>query len=152
MRQALQRASAGTAARRRAAPVAALLAALAGSGCAGSGGDWLGLGHGPDAPRQATAVPADPVMAFAAQARPGAEATVTDPATGRAVRVRLVRAYAAASGRECREVALLAAGAPAAGDVAPRRLICRGEGGAWAEARPLLRSGVAAAPGGSAVP
>ncbi|MBW8270085.1 DVU3141 family protein [Caldovatus aquaticus] len=138
------------------------LLALAGGGCAdlrGAGGAAAGA-----APAD-RASPADPLIAFAAQARPGAEATVTDPATGAALRVRLVRAYAAASGRECRELAVL--GFAATGGER-RRLVCRGEGGRWAEARArggarrppppggppraLLRSGLAAAPGGPAVP
>lgn len=154
MRQALRHAGAGMPRARRAMPVVALAAVLAaGGGCAELGGGWLGLSDGGEAAaRPAAAAPADPVVAFAAQAQPGAEATMADPATGRPVRVRLVRAYAAASGRECREVALLAAGMPAAGGGAPRRLVCRGEGGVWIEARPLLRSGVAAAPGATAFP
>lgn len=138
--------------RRRTVPVAMVLLALAGGGCAEVGGGWLGGAGGGDAgaAQAGMAVPADPVVAFAAQARPGTEGTVTDPATGQAMRVRLVRAYAAASGRECRELALM--GFAAAGGGERRRLVCRGEGGAWAEARPLLRSGLVAMPGGSAFP
>lgn len=69
---------------------------------------------------------------FAANAAPGAEDTVLLPATGQTARVRLVRTYAAASGRECREVQV------ATGGGARSRLLCRaGEG--WREARPLLR-------------
>lgn len=161
MRQALRHAGdAGhAAALSRAAPVAAMLAAVLAlvGGCAefsGNllGGNLFGNGAADTASPQPAAEPTDPLAAFAAQARPGAEATVADPATGRAVRVRLVRAYAAASGRECREVALLGTGVSVAGGGGPRRLICRGEGGVWTEARPLLRSGIAAAPGGTAFP
>lgn len=56
-------------------------------------------------------------------------------ANGQSARVRLVRAYNAASGRECREV-LVGAG------VAERsRLVCAADAGVWAEARPLLGGG-----------
>ena len=76
----------------------------------------------------------DPVVAFAAAATPGAEDTVVLPATGQTARVRLVRAYAAASGRECREVLV------GTGGGGTSRLLCRaGEG--WREARPLITAG-----------
>ncbi|MBB5689399.1 hypothetical protein GXW77_15700 [Roseomonas alkaliterrae] len=56
------------------------------------------------------------------------------PATGQTARVRLVRAYAAASGRECREVLV------GTGGGGTSRLLCRaGEG--WREARPLITAG-----------
>lgn len=74
----------------------------------------------------------DPVVAFAASAGPGAEDTVTLPSTGQTVRLRLVRAYAAASGRECREVQV------GAGTGSTSRLLC-GAGNGWREARPLIR-------------
>ncbi len=75
----------------------------------------------------------DPVVAFAAAAGPGAEDTVVLPATGQTARLRLVRAYAAASGRECREVLVGTGGGGSS------RLLCRaGEG--WREARPLIGS------------
>lgn len=73
----------------------------------------------------------DPVVAFAAGASPGAEDTVLLAETGQSARVRLVRAYAAASGRECREVLV------GTGTGGRSRLLCRaGEG--WREARPLI--------------
>lgn len=76
----------------------------------------------------------DPVVAFAAAASPGAEDTVVLAETGQSARVRLVRAYAAASGRECREVLVRAGGGSRS------RLLCRaGEG--WREARPLIGGG-----------
>jgi hypothetical protein len=76
---------------------------------------------------------ADPVVAFTAAASPGAEDTVLLPGTGQTARVRLVRAYAAASGRECREVMVGTGGGGSS------RLLCRaGEG--WREARPLIGS------------
>jgi hypothetical protein len=103
-----------------------LLAGLA--GCAGGGTTPGGAGAGVGAP-----VPIeDPVVMFAASATPGAEDTVLLPATGQSARVRLVRAYAAASGRECREVQV------ATGGGARSRLLCRA-GDGWREARPLLR-------------
>uniref|UniRef100_UPI0018E021E5 DVU3141 family protein n=1 Tax=Neoroseomonas rubea TaxID=2748666 RepID=UPI0018E021E5 len=103
---------------------AALLAGCGGNGAAPSAGAAVGA-----------VVPIDdPVVAFAANAASGAEDTVRLAGTGQAARVRLVRAYAAASGRECREVMV------AAGGGVQSRLLCRaGEG--WREARPLLRDG-----------
>jgi hypothetical protein len=101
------------------------------AGCAGNGaGPSTGVGAAAGA-----AVPIDdPVVGFAATAAPGAEDTVRLAGTGQTARVRLVRAYAAASGRECREVMV------AAGGGTQSRLLCRaGEG--WREARPLLRDG-----------
>lgn len=85
------------------------------------------------APVPVAAAPMDAVVAFAATARPGAEATVTLD-TGRSARVRLLRAYNAASGRECREVLI-------GGGIEERsRLVCQA-GDQWADARPLLRGG-----------
>lgn len=109
-----------------------LAAALALPGCA-----RLGLGGPADAsaPRVgATTVPQDPVAAFAAQSQPGAQGRVT-LANGQPVAVRLVRGYAAASGRECREVLV------SSGSVERSQLICTTEDGSWAAARPLLRGG-----------
>lgn len=78
----------------------------------------------------------DPVVAFAANAAPGAEDSVLLPATGQTARLRLVRAYSAASGRECREVQVSAGGA------AQMRLLCSA-GTGWREARPLMRDAAA---------
>jgi hypothetical protein len=84
-------------------------------------------------PMPVVATPMDAVVAFAASARPGAEAMVTLD-TGRSARVRLLRAYNAASGRECREVLV-------GGGIEERsRLVCQ-SGDQWADARPLLRGG-----------
>jgi hypothetical protein len=77
----------------------------------------------------------DPVVAFAANASPGAEDSVVLPSTGQTARLRMVRSYAAASGRECREIQVNTSGA------AQMRLLCRA-GTGWREARPLLRDGV----------
>jgi hypothetical protein len=110
----------------------AILGAISLLGCAN-----LGLGPTSTAPatQSATpAVPADPLLAFAATAAPGTETTVTLPQTGRTARVRLLRAYTAASGRECREVLL------GSGLEERSRLVCQADGG-WREARPLLRGG-----------
>ena len=85
------------------------------------------------APVPVAAAPMDAVVAFAASARPGSEATVTLD-SGRSARVRLLRAYNAASGRECREVLV-------GGGIEERsRLVCQA-GDQWADARPLLRGG-----------
>jgi hypothetical protein len=103
------------------------VAALVLVGCAETGG--------PAADRaDAVAAPiSDPVVAFAAAASPGAEDSVMLAGTGQAASVRLVRAYAAASGRECREVQVRTGGGT------ETRLLCRA-GSGWREARPLVRS------------
>ncbi len=75
----------------------------------------------------------DPVVAFAANAGPGSQETVTLPSTGQTVQLRLVRAYVAASGQECREVQMGTGGGSAT------RLLCSA-GTGWREARPLIRS------------
>jgi hypothetical protein len=77
----------------------------------------------------APAAPSDPLAAFAASAAPGTEGVVQGE------RVRLARAYAAASGRECREL-LVGSGA---GERSA--LVCRDEISGWALTRPLLRGG-----------
>ena len=85
-----------------------------------------------------TDVPAaitDPVVAFAANASPGAEDSIVLPSTGQPARVRMVRSYAAASGRECREIQVSTSG------TSQVRLLCRA-GTGWREARPLLRDAV----------
>lgn len=109
--------------------LAAALFALLAAGCAG--------------PEQSTASQAaetvtisDPVVAFAAAASPGAEENVVLAGTGQGARLRLVRSYAAASGRECREVEVRTGGG------ANSRLLCRA-GTGWRDARPLIRGGAA---------
>lgn len=88
------------------------------------------------APVQSTQGPlspmTDPVVAFAANASPGAVDTVTLPSTGQTVQLRLVRSYTAASGSECREVQM------GGGTGTDTRLLC-GAGTGWREARPLIR-------------
>ena len=90
----------------------------------------------PADPAAATAgSPADPVTAFAAAAAPGSETVAVLPEAGGSARLRLLRAYTAASGRECREVLI------GTGLSERTRLVCRQEGGGWAPARPLLSGG-----------
>jgi hypothetical protein len=116
----------GRAGMARAGALGAVLLLAAGCG---------GLGADSGAPTPVAATPADPVLAFAARAAPGMEETVVLPGTGRAVRLRVTRAYAAASGRECREVLVVGGGADRT------RLICGEPVLGWSEARPLLRGG-----------
>lgn len=108
------------------AALASMLVLVA--GCAESGTTGLGTSAQPPAPIT------DPVVAFAASASPGAEDSVVLAGTGQVARVRLVRAYAAASGRECREVQV------ATGGGSSTRLLCSA-GSGWFEARTLLREG-----------
>ncbi|WP_203075041.1 DVU3141 family protein [Falsiroseomonas ponticola] len=115
-----------------------LAAALMLSGCAGGGGlagawPFNRPAAGPVA-QSAPPPPADPVLAFAARAQPGTQDRIT-LADGQPATARLVRAYNAASGRECREVAIVTS----AGERA--RVICATPEGSWAETRMLLRGG-----------
>lgn len=121
---------------------AVLLVALPVAGCGGAAGGLFGPGPegGAAAPGDApaaavAAAAADPVVAFAARAAPGAETSLVLPESGRPVRVRLLRDYAAASGRPCREV-IVSSGL---GDRS--RVLCRDAQLGWVEARPLLRGG-----------
>jgi hypothetical protein len=92
------------------------------------------LGGQPAVSSAAPAVPADPLVAFAAQAAPGTERRVV-LVDGSPALVRLTRSYYAASGRECREL-LVGSG------MAQRvQLVCSGDDGAWNTARPLLPGG-----------
>lgn len=107
--------------------VVAAMMALVLVGCAETGGPATD-------PTDAVAAPiSDPVVAFAAAASPGAEDRVVLAGTGQTASVRLVRAYAAASGRECREVQVRTGGGT------ETRLFCRA-GAGWREARPLVRN------------
>ncbi|HEV7265255.1 MAG TPA: DVU3141 family protein [Falsiroseomonas sp.] len=116
--------------RRIAKPQLALLGVVLLAGCAGGAGPF---GSGQPAV-QPTAAPAvmDPLAAFAAEASPGAQARIT-LASGQPATVRLARSYAAASGRECREVLV------GAGMAQRSQVVCRTEAGVWEPARPLLR-------------
>lgn len=71
--------------------------------------------------------PADPLLAFAASASPGVESVVQGQ------RVRVGRAYAAASGRECRELLI------GSGIGERSAVVCNDPVGGWTHARPLLR-------------
>src|SRR4051794_37342317 len=123
----------------------ALLAGLFFAGCARTGPQRAGPapargGARPAGPAVgAPPLPADPLLAFAATAAPGTETTVISAQTGRPTRVRMLRAYDAASGRPCREVLV------GSGLDERARLLCLNEG-SWVEARPLLRGGGTARP------
>ena len=110
--------------------VAGGMALLLLAACAENGGG------APPALSDTPAPISDPVVAFAAAASPGAEDSVVLPGTGQTARVRMVRSYAAASGRECREVQVRTGGG------AETRLLCRA-GTGWREARPLIRNALA---------
>ncbi|MCA3351814.1 MAG: hypothetical protein INF97_14565 [Roseomonas sp.] len=104
-----------------------LLGPLLLAGCGGSG-SLGGAGEG------AAAVPRpilDPIAAFAADPPTEAQAQVFLADRNETVTLRMVRQYAAASGRECREVRVSQRG----GD--SLRLFCRA-GSGWIEARPLI--------------
>lgn len=112
-----------------------LSALLALGGCAGVGGWSLGRqGAAPSGQAAAAPAPSDPLLAFAARAAPGARESVT-LANGQPASVRLVRAYHAASGRECREIAV------GTGMSERSRLVCGSAETGWAETRPLLPGG-----------
>jgi 17 kDa common-antigen outer membrane protein len=113
------------------------LLALAASGCTTPFGESRTADSASTA-AAGVAAPADPVAAFAATAAPGSETVAVLPETGGSARLRLLRSYNAASGRECREVLI------GTGLAERTRLVCRHEGG-WAAARPLL-SGSGARP------
>lgn len=104
-----------------------LLVPLLLAGCGGQSG-LGGAGEG------AAAVPRpifDPIAAFAADPPSEAQAQVFLADRNETVTLRMVRQYAAASGRECREVRVSQRG----GD--SLRLYCRA-GTGWIEARPLI--------------
>lgn len=113
---------------------ATLLAVVVLGGCAGGR-----PGQQAAVPAAAPPPPTDPIMAFAAQAQPGAESRIL-LADGQSTTARLARSYSAASGRECREV-LLGTGAGQ-----HSRLVCQTENGGWVAARPLLRGGATGRP------
>ena len=97
------------------------------AGCAGS----AGLGGRGEAASPAPRPILDPIAAFAADPPTGAQAQVFLADRNETVSLRMVRHYAAASGRECREVRVTQRG----GD--SLRLYCRA-GTGWIEARPLI--------------
>lgn len=85
------------------------------------------LAAGGAAPVTAPPPPQDPLLAFAAAAAPGSRSVVDGQP------VRVARIYAAASGRECREILV-------GGGLGERSVIaCHDEVAGWSLARPLLR-------------
>lgn len=113
-----------------------LLGLLMLSGCARLGAERGSAGQAGTV--ASTLASSDPLVIWAGQARPGAAERVA-LANGQTAQVRLVRAYNAASGRECRELLV------ASGMIERSRLVCAVPGG-WIEAAPLLRGGGAARP------
>ncbi|WP_164867778.1 DVU3141 family protein [Rhodovarius crocodyli] len=85
------------------------------------------------APIATPAPPTDPLAVFALAATPGTESMVT-LADGTSVRARVQRQYAAASGRNCREVIL------GSGLQERTQLVCAGPEGSHLTP-PLLRGG-----------
>ncbi len=80
-------------------------------------------------------VATDPLSQFALASGPGTEGSIIN-ASGVSERARVLRAYTAASGRECREILMGNGGAERS------ELVC-GDAGGFQVARPLLRgSGV----------
>lgn len=106
--------------------------AVAAGGCANAGDLWRRVSGGGTAPAP-SAAPTDSVLAFVANAGPGMRATV--PTAEGMREVRVVRAYFAASGRECREVTLALPGGPE-----QTRLACA-TGNGWDWSAPLLGGG-----------
>jgi hypothetical protein len=102
-------------------------------------------GCGGEAQQAATLDPAvapamvqgDPLGRFVASAAPGQSGAVV-LADGRTAQVQVLRAYAAASGRECREVLV-------GGTAGRASLLCQADG-QWVAARPLLLGSGSARP------
>ncbi|MCI0756486.1 DVU3141 family protein [Teichococcus vastitatis] len=114
--------------------MASLLAMML-SGCATQGAP----GHASGAAAPLPARPADPLAAFAARAQPGQVEDVSPQPGAAPVTVRLVRAYQAGSGRECRELTVgYRASRPA--------LYCEDPVAGWSVARALLRGGAVGRP------
>lgn len=101
------------------------LAVLPMAGCGG------GASVGGDAAMAPARPILDPIAAFAADPPAQAQAQIFLADSNETVTLRLVRQYAAASGRECREVRVT----QRSGD--SLRLFCRA-GAGWIEARPLI--------------
>ena len=104
-----------------------LLGPLLLAGCGGP----TGLGGAGEGASAAPRPIFDPIAAFAADPPTEAQAQVFLADRNETVTLRMVRQYAAASGRECREVRVTQRG----GD--NLRLYCR-TGAGWIEARPLI--------------
>lgn len=110
---------------------AALLACLWLAGCAAP------AAVAPQAGAPAAVAADTPLAAFARDAAPGSRSLV-EIAPGRSVPVTFQRAYAAASGAECRLLRVE--------DVPGGRseLVCRDADRGWVSARPLIRGGAVA--------
>ncbi|MFB9969680.1 hypothetical protein ACFFMP_06400 [Pseudoroseomonas cervicalis] len=119
------------------------LSGLALAGCGSLSGAMSSLSGPREIPPAQVAAPpprpADPVAAFLATAQPGQQGVVAPEAGLAPVPVRVVRAYNAGSGRECRELAI------GGGTASRPALYCEGPAG-WEAARPLLRGGAVARP------
>ena len=105
----------------------ALLVCLPLLGCSG----MPGMGDKAEVTGAPPARIMDPIAGFAAEPPTNGQAQVYLADRGETVTLRLARQYAAASGRECREVRVTQRG----GD--NLRLYCRASSG-WIEARPLI--------------
>jgi hypothetical protein len=116
-----------------------LLPILALAGC-GTARQFFAAGQTATSPAPAPPGPRayDPLADFAGTAAPGSQGRVV-LASGASAPVRLVRAYNAASGRECRELLV--------GGLADARsqVYCQDAGG-WVASRPLLRGGAVGQP------
>lgn len=108
-------------------PLGFVLFALLVAGCGGLG-ESTGAADNAAAPSNRIL---DPIAAFAAEPPGNGQAQVFLADRNETVTLRFVRQYAAASGRECREVRVTQRG----GD--NQRLFCRA-GAGWIEARPLI--------------
>jgi hypothetical protein len=80
------------------------LFALMACGCANRFGDSGTAARPAPGAGAGAAAGSDPVAVFAAAAAPGSETVAVLPEAGGSARLRLLRSYSAASGRECREV------------------------------------------------
>ena len=103
------------------------LAVVTMAGCGGG----IGVGGAGDTAMAPARPILDPIAAFAADPPAQAQAQIFLADSNETATVRLVRQYAAASGRECREVRVT----QRSGD--SLRLFCRA-GAGWIEARPLI--------------
>jgi hypothetical protein len=97
------------------------------SGCSALPGLDGGATTPPPAAPIAVDAPQDPLLSFVASSTPGSQGVVNGE------RVRIARAYAAASGRDCRELLI-------GGGLGERSAVaCRDDVAGWTLTRPLLR-------------
>lgn len=131
LRLLVRHAAPGTAVSHREARVRfapAILAGLLMAGCSGVPGFDPGATTSAQPAVPAVAdVPQDPLLAFVASASPGSQGFVNGE------RIRIARAYSAASGRDCRELLI-------GGGLGERSAVaCRDDVAGWTLTRPLLR-------------